>query len=163
VKDSEIWLPVVDYEDSYEVSDQGHVRSIDRVIMRSNGSPMTYKSQPIAPFRSPPTNYLTVSLNRGGQKRNRRIHVLVAEAHIGPKPSAKAEVCHRFGDQDDNRAEVLYWGTHSQNIWDAVRHGTHPQASKTHCKRGHEFTPENTYINPTSGGRQCRACKRLLR
>lgn len=29
---------------------------------------------------------------------------------------------------------------------------------KTHCKRGHEFTDENTYINPTSGGRQCRSC-----
>lgn len=32
-------------------------------------------------------------------------------------------------------------------------------ASKTHCKRGHEFTPENTYIKPT--GRECRACARI--
>ena len=33
-------------------------------------------------------------------------------------------------------------------------------ARKTHCKRGHEFTPENTRIL-TSGSRLCRACRRL--
>lgn len=32
-------------------------------------------------------------------------------------------------------------------------------ARKTHCKRGHEFTPENTYT-PRSGARICRACRK---
>ena len=32
---------------------------------------------------------------------------------------------------------------------------------KTHCKRGHEFSPENTYINPGSGKRKCRECQRV--
>lgn len=158
VTKSESWLPVVDYEDSYEVSDQGRVRSISRVVVRRNGSPMPYNSQPISPFRSPPSNYLTVSLKRGGQKRNRRIHVLVAEAFVGRKPFPAAEVCHSNGDKDDNRPCNLYWGTRSQNVLDAVRHRTHNQVSKTHCKRNHAFTPENTYINPTSGGRQCKRC-----
>lgn len=30
----------------------------------------------------------------------------------------------------------------------------------THCGRGHERTPENTYIDP-SGDRACRACRRF--
>lgn len=34
---------------------------------------------------------------------------------------------------------------------------------KTHCKRGHELTKENVYINPTSKGRQCRSCMGLRR
>jgi hypothetical protein len=31
-------------------------------------------------------------------------------------------------------------------------------ARKTHCKRGHEFTPENTYVKPGGGARACRVC-----
>ena len=34
------------------------------------------------------------------------------------------------------------------------------RAKKTHCKRGHEFTEENTYID-ARGRRVCRACKLL--
>lgn len=31
----------------------------------------------------------------------------------------------------------------------------------THCRRaGHEYTEENTYVNPGSGRRLCRACRR---
>jgi WhiB family redox-sensing transcriptional regulator len=35
----------------------------------------------------------------------------------------------------------------------------HPQASKTHCKRGHRFTAANTYYAP-DGQRRCRTCLR---
>ena len=33
-------------------------------------------------------------------------------------------------------------------------------ARKTRCLRGHEFDSTNTYINPTTGARRCRACRR---
>lgn len=35
-------------------------------------------------------------------------------------------------------------------------------ARKTHCLRGHEFTPENTYLQ-RRGGRACRACVHVRR
>jgi WhiB family redox-sensing transcriptional regulator len=35
----------------------------------------------------------------------------------------------------------------------------HPQASKTHCKRGHRFDAKNTYYTP-DGHRRCRTCLR---
>lgn len=34
-------------------------------------------------------------------------------------------------------------------------------ARKTHCKNGHEFTPENTIVRPS--GRRCRTCDRAWR
>jgi Recombination endonuclease VII len=33
-----------------------------------------------------------------------------------------------------------------------------PRRYTTHCPSGHEYTPENGYVNPTTGNRQCRAC-----
>jgi hypothetical protein len=37
---------------------------------------------------------------------------------------------------------------------------TAANAVKTHCDNGHEFTAENTYLDPKTGWRQCRTCKR---
>lgn len=34
-------------------------------------------------------------------------------------------------------------------------------AKKTHCKHGHEFTKENTYVYPSGRNRHCRTCGRI--
>lgn len=33
------------------------------------------------------------------------------------------------------------------------------QRARTHCKRGHEFSPENTLVN-AAGARVCKRCRR---
>ncbi|MDJ0405849.1 WhiB family transcriptional regulator [Rhodococcus erythropolis] len=43
---------------------------------------------------------------------------------------------------------------------DPVRTSPIANADKTHCKRGHEFTPENTRTQ-TNGGRSCRQCYQI--
>lgn len=44
-----------------------------------------------------------------------------------------------------------------------IRRGTQgkAQAAKTHCIRGHAFTPENTYRPPGKNERACRECQRI--
>lgn len=91
-------------------------------------------------------------------RRTPSVHILVAEAFHGPRPEGQ-EVRHLNGIKLDCRASNLQWGTQSENVLDRVRHGTHHNAIKTRCKRGHPFDQDNTYVLPGSGSRVCRACR----
>lgn len=85
-------------------------------------------------------------------QRNRLVHQVVAEAFHGPRP-AGMETRHRDGDVLNNRSDNLVYGTHGDNMDDAVRHGTHHQTRKTQCPKGHPL-PE-----PVRGRRRvCRPC-----
>lgn len=77
-------------------------------------------------------------------------------AFVGPCPPGMM-ARHRNGNPADNRVENLRWGTQSENMLDAVEHGTHNNARKTHCKRGHPFNEANTMML-SSGSRSCRTC-----
>jgi hypothetical protein len=56
-------------------------------------------------------------------------------------------------------------GTYADNTKDMMERGRQfaPNRGKTHCKRGHEFTPENIYWSgPDRQWRSCYTCKREL-
>lgn len=46
--------------------------------------------------------------------------------------------------------------------WTDERRAKHKAmwASQTHCKNGHPYTIDNTYIAPMGGGKSCRLCRR---
>ncbi len=155
------WLPVPDYVGTYEVSDDGRVRSLDRQVRRRDGW-LTVKGRELSQYPKPPQGYWVVGLSQRGRTRTITVHTLVLLAFVGTRPKGM-ECLHRDGNLDNNHLSNLSWGKPSENRRDCVKHGTHVQARKIKCKRGHEFTPENTYINPSSGGRQCRQCIRDAR
>lgn len=145
------WFPIPGWEGHYEVSIHGEVRSLDRTTTKGQ----RIKGQVLAP-NAMPNGYLMVSMYRGSKRKAVTIHRLVMEATHGPCPDGY-EVCHRNGQSNDNRRANLYYGTRSENNLDKVKHGTDHNASKMHCKQGHEFAPDNTYRR-TTGGRACRRC-----
>lgn len=152
---AEAWKPVVGYEGDYEISDLGRVRS--HKMWRGQAG-----SRLLSPLFGN-KGYLTVALSgAGGRNRKPTIHSLVMAAFVGPRPDDQ-EVRHLNGQAHDNRLVNLAYGTHAENYGDMFRHGTHPMASRTHCKNGHEFTEENSTIETTKSGssfRRCRACVR---
>ena len=158
---TEEWRPVLGWEGLYEVSDQGRVRSVDRIVRNRPGVTLTIRGQVLKP-RVSKGGYLVVWLYNDGARREQPTSRLVCAAWHGPCPP-DMECRHLDDDKTNNTPENLCWGTRSENTYDKIRNGRHPMAAKTHCKRGHAFDEVNTYRNPATGSRRCRKCKRLRR
>lgn len=140
---AESWLPVVARPESYEVSSLGRIRC-------------SRTGRVLKPALS--QGRATVTLLYG-PRITTTVHRAVAEAFLGPRPEG-CDICHGNGDGGDNRVENLRYDTRSENIRDAVRHGTYRngQESKTACPQGHSYDSANTYTTPR-GWRGCRACR----
>lgn len=147
---TENWLPIPGYEDLYEVSDLGRVRSVPRKGVRRDCIKAQQKR----------SNHWRVNLYRSGEPRptSYAVHNLILGAFVGPKPRPDSFGCHHDDNPDNNTLSNLYWGDRSTNAHDMVRNGVHNHARKTHCKHGHPLSGDNLII--TKRQRACRACSR---
>jgi hypothetical protein len=100
--------------------------------------------------------YTRISIGPKGNNRIYQGHVAAYILFVGPVPDGH-EVHHKCENKacvNVNHLEAL---THKEHV---RRHDGIPgvNAAKTHCKNGHEFSPENTCEVP--GGRACLTCRR---
>lgn len=150
----EIWKDIEGYEGSYQVSDLGQVRSLDR---QTNGGWM--KGQILKPFVHP-LGYHQYRLYDGGFGVTKQVHTLVGKAFLTPK-SGDDMVLHGPNGVSDNSVSNLSWGTAKQNALDRTRDGTNHQALKTHCPREHILSEPNLQKGKLKKGlRDCLACSR---
>lgn len=113
---------MVGYEGYYEISNQARIRSLDRVRYSKNGVSWVI---PGAMKKCPPNDrgYPHVSLYKNGRGKTTRVHCLVAEAFLGPRPIGY-QICHNDGCRANSWAENLRYGTVSENQLDRAIHGT---------------------------------------
>jgi len=152
--DDATWADIPD-RPGYQASTHGQIRSTDR--LGSDGRRL--KGRILKP-RPTPTGYLRVSLCTGGKPVDEYIHYLVARTFIGPRPEG-LDVAHDDGNPSNNAVTNLAYKTRSENQLDMRRHGTHRNGRKTHCDSGHEFSEENTHVDPAHPDwRICKICRR---
>lgn len=98
----------------YSVSNTGKVASMKKGWRVLKGSPSS-------------DGYTCVDLCDGrGGRRSAKVHILVAEAFLGPRPTPKHEVNHMDGVRANPRVDNLEWVTRSGNQrhrFDVLKHG----------------------------------------
>lgn len=118
---SEQWLPVKGFEDYYEVSNIGRVRSLNRyVVCDVRGNERLEIGKMLRLGKR--AGYPQVSLTKHNERATVRVHRLVYTAFVGDIPDDKG-INHKNCVKDDNRIENLECITQKENIRHASRNG----------------------------------------
>lgn len=117
------WRAIPGYEGTYEVSDSGIVRSLDRTVHFRDGRVRRYVGQMLAQYEDD-FGYKKSTLKLSGVSYRAHIHILVALAFIGPPPAPGLHVCHGDGNHQNNSPTNLRYDTVQGNSDDMVLHGT---------------------------------------
>lgn len=112
-EDGEIWKPVFGYEEKYEVSNHGRVKSCKR-FRSGKGGARTLVGERLLKQSHDHSGYLKVGLRDGDKCSNHSVHQLVAKAFV-PNPRGYSQINHKDEDKENNNASNLEWCTQAYN------------------------------------------------
>ena len=116
----ETWKPVNGYEDSYEVSNLGVVRTLERKASHRYGFRIVKAKTLSAGLTRKKNGYLVVNLSVHNKPKSYTVHRLVAVAFI-PNPNNLPHINHIDGNPLNNRADNLEWVSVRENNCHRVR------------------------------------------
>ena len=118
----EIWKDIIEYEGFYQISNQGNVRSVPRIIKGHKYEGKIIKQH--IDIRSGLERF-SVELNKNGVAKRFVVARLVATAFIRP-PKENEEINHLDENPSNNAVDNLEWCTHKYNC----NYGTRVQRIK---------------------------------
>ena len=122
----EVWKDIKDYEDYYQVSNQGRVRRKDGYVNSGiKHNDKRFVKGKVLKQSLKRNGYLTVDLSKNYKVKTVSVHRLVANHFCGKTTEEQTEVNHINCNKQDNRAENLEWVT--------------PQRNKEHAKENHRY------------------------
>ena len=121
LKDEE-WKDILGYENIYQVSNLGRVRSLDRISKRAKTGDI-FKQGQFLKTSITPKNYHRIQLQKDGKNKNFMVHQLVAKAFLENDNIKRTQVNHKNSIRSDNRASNLEWVTPSENLIHAYDFG----------------------------------------
>lgn len=97
------------------------------------------------------------------KKKYRRAHRMSWAIVENYFPAVDQLICHKCDNKKCVNPDHLYSGDYFDNNRDTVIRKRNMKIKQTHCKRGHEFTFENTLLQKSSftAKRICRKCAHL--
>lgn len=143
----EEWKDIKGYEGMYQVSNFGRIKSVSRE--RHTGGIIKDKMLKPRPNQKKSTHF-SVALFKHGNRENRQIHRLVAEAFIS-NPFNKPYVNHIDGNPRNNFVSNLEWCTPKENTNHAWRTGlcknsTRKGKNNPNSKPVNVFTIKGEYV-----------------
>jgi len=141
----EIWVPVQEWEEFYEISNKGRLRSLDReYIVFDKRWETTYKTKTKGRILKPSygkesRGYPKYVLTRGSlyPKVDVQAHRLVAQ-HFVPNPENKTVVNHKDHNKRNACADNLEWVTQKENVLSAKEAGVLKAKNKESRKYTHD-------------------------
>lgn len=156
----EIWKPIYDFPNKYEVSNLGRIRNINTNHI--------YKAT------NKKKDYFTIILYDDTHKRTTRYHREVAKAFI-PNPNKFPCVNHKDLNKQNNCVDNLEWCSYSHNTKDAINKGANTMSgfnkynkNKFNKKYGKifqydkEYNLLNVFNNPKEAYEKTGVCARNI-
>lgn len=145
---TEEWRDIPGYENLYQASNLGRIRSVERYIERADGYKNHIMPRVLKQKKNNSNNYLLVNLHKDKKPKRYLVHRLIAITFI-PNPHNLPQVNHKDENPQNNKVSNLEWCDCKYNICYGTarrRHSEHVKNRPDISKPVEQYTRDGVYI-----------------